>query len=316
MHGEHHGMSAEDTKAEADQQPELPDTPSHTSKRQWLHDEEERLVKEASHLAEMVKESGPGRLWARLNAVDFMTSSLQFAALAVLCLLPFLIVVAAETGRDVRSGLITRLGLDHAAAVRVDALMSRGTHAVAALTILGALFVLFGAIGIASTLQLWYQNVYAQQPRRQWLHQLVDRFIWLGGVLIYLGTQEFIAIQLAHTGARIPAYAASFGLAIIFYWWTIHTLLLGKVSWRDVFPAALATALCVTGLNVFSALFFSGQIVSSATDYGPIGVVMVILSYFIGFGVCIHLGAIIGRMWNERGMQITPDADEATPAAQ
>jgi hypothetical protein len=24
-----------------------------------------------------------------------------------------------------------------------------------------------------------------------------------------------------------------------------------------------------------------------------------LLSYLIGFGVCIHLGAVFGRMWNE-----------------
>jgi hypothetical protein len=42
------------------------------------------------------------RIWSRLNAVDFMNSSMQFAALAVLALFPFLVVVAAETGGDVR----------------------------------------------------------------------------------------------------------------------------------------------------------------------------------------------------------------------
>jgi membrane protein len=83
------------------------------------------------------------------------------------------------------------------------------------------------------------------------------------------------------------------------------------VAWRRLFPAAVATALCVTGLGVFSALFFSGQIVSSDADYGPIGVVMVLLSYLIGLGVCIHLGAVAGRMWNERGSE--PPADPGEP---
>jgi hypothetical protein len=56
----------------------------------------------------------------------------------------------------------------------------------------------------------------------------------------------------------------------------------------------------VTGLAVFSELLFSGQIVSGYNDYGRIGVVTVLLSYLIGFGVCLHLGAVVGRMWNER----------------
>jgi membrane protein len=63
----------------------------------------------------------------------------------------------------------------------------------------------------------------------------------------------------------------------------------------------------VTGLGVFSALVFSGQIVSSERDYGPIGVLMVLLSYLIGLGVCIHLGAVAGRMWIERGSDSPAD---------
>ena len=69
----------------------------------------------------------------------------------------------------------------------------------------------------------------------------------------------------------------------------------------------------MTGLGVFSDLLFSGQIVSSDSDYGPIGVVMVLLSYLIGLGVCIHLGAVAGRMWNERGPG--PPADPGEPPA-
>jgi membrane protein len=81
-------------------------------------------------------------------------------------------------------------------------------------------------------------------------------------------------------------------------------------------------AVCVTGLGVFSSLLFSGfsgQIVSSENDYRPIGVVMILLSYLVGLGVCFHLGAVIGRAWNERGAraQSSPESQEMeTSAAQ
>ena len=69
-------------------------------------------------------------------------------------------------------------------------------------------------------------------------------------------------------------------------------------------------AVSVTGLGVFSALLFSGQIVSGNADYGPIGVVTVLLSYLIGLAVCLHLGAVAGRMWNERGSKPPADPEE------
>jgi membrane protein len=54
-------------------------------------------------------------------------------------------------------------------------------------------------------------------------------------------------------GVRVLIYAVFFVVAVAFYWWTQHILLLGKVRWGELFPAAVATGVCVTGLCVFSA---------------------------------------------------------------
>jgi len=277
----------------------------------WLLDEERRLLDKGAHAAEWVRTTAAGTFWSRLNAVDFMNSSMQFAALAVLCLFPFLVTVSAQTGGDARHALIARLGLDQQAARDVNVLMSSGSHTVKDLSIIGAALVLLGALGMASTLQVWYQRVYDQPPARKWTRQLANRLLWLGGLLGYLTVQDFAWTQLKQVGApRVTTYIATFILAAAFYWWTPHVLLLGRIAWRRLFPAGIATAVSVTGLGVFSALLFSGQIVSSDADYGPIGVVMVLLSYLIGLAVCQHLGAVAGRMWNERGSEPPADPEE------
>src|SRR6516225_6802142 len=61
----------------------------------WLHDEERRLLDLEAHAAEWVKTTAAGTFWSRLNAVDFMNSSMQFAVLAVLGLFPFVFFVSA-----------------------------------------------------------------------------------------------------------------------------------------------------------------------------------------------------------------------------
>jgi membrane protein len=192
------------------------------------------------------------------------------------------------------------MGLDHAAAKDVNALMSSGHHAVTGLSVFGGLLIFLGGIGIASTLQTWYQRVFDQAPPKRWLRQLADRLLWLAGFVAYLALQELIGKELGNAGAKVPGYVVTFVVAVVFWWWSLHVLLLGRVGWRELFPAGLATSLCLTGLAVFSALLFSSQIVSSDRDYGSIGVVMVLLSYLIAIGVCLHLGAVIGRAWNDR----------------
>ena len=77
-------------------------------------------------------------------------------------------------------------------------------------------------------------------------------------------------------------------------------LLYRRVGWRKLLPAGVATGFCITGLGVFSSLLFSDQITSGEKSYGPAGVVLAIISYLVGFGVCLHLGAVFGRIWNDR----------------
>jgi membrane protein len=280
------------------------------TRRQTLLATERHLADRGSRVADRVKSGAAGTMWSQLNALDFMNSSMQFAALGVLCLFPFLLLVSAGTGHDLRQTVIIRMGLDHRAAQDVNGLISSGSHAVTSLDVVGGILIFLGAIGIASTLQGWYERVYGIPPAKTWWRQLGNRLLWLAGFLFYLASQELVGRELADVADRIPIYVVTFVIAVAFYWWTLHVLLLGRVGWMQLFPGGLATAVCVTGLSVFSSLLFSSQIVSSDDDYGPIGVVMILLSYLVGVAVCFHLGAAIGRAWNERNMSTAPDGKQ------
>ena len=105
--------------------------------------------------------------------------------------------------------------------------------------------------------------------------------------------------QVGPAGGHVLIFVCEFAITVLFWWWTVHFLLLGRIRWRALFPTAVATGFCLTGLGVFSLLLFSGSVISGEKSYGPIGVVLVLLYYLIGAGVCLLLGAVFGRMWNE-----------------
>jgi membrane protein len=245
-----------------------------------------------------VEASVAGRYWSRLTAVDFMNSSLAFAALAVVCGFPFLAVVSAATDRDVREIIIARMGLSAKAAEDVSSLISSPHRAVATLTVLGAVVLVLGAVGMASTLQTWYQRIYDQPPPKGALRPLAVHAVWVAAFSIYIAV-EILVLKQARPGGRALVYVVEFGFAVLFWWWSAYLLLLGRVPWRQLFSLGVATGFCIAGLAVFSSLFFSGSIISSEKSYGAAGVVLVLMSYLIGFGVCLHLGAVCGRMWND-----------------
>jgi membrane protein len=275
-----------------DPQPPGADAPKRPTTRAWRD--------KATATAARVKTGSVGTFWSRLNAVDFMNSALMFAGLFLVCFFPFLAVVDAAAGRNTQKTITDRLGLSGQAAHDVDALISVGNQTVSALSVLGAIVLVLFAIGIPGVLQAWYEKVYGQTARYGGLRQFTRKLIWVGLFLAYIWIEALVGQQTGPAGGRLLTFVCEFAIAVLFWWGTMHFLLDGRIGWRALFPAALATGFCLTGLAVFSLLLFSGSVISGENSYGPIGVVLVLLYYLIGAGVCLLLGAAFGQTWNER----------------
>ena len=82
------------------------------------------------------------------------------------------------------------------------------------------------------------------------------------------------------------------------WWFSAYMLLYRQLPLRRMLPAGVATGACLTGLGIVSSLTFSDQVTSGQQSYGPAGVVIALITFLVGFGVCLHAGAVFGRMWN------------------
>jgi membrane protein len=240
-----------------------------------------------------------GRYWSHLTGVDFMNSSFAFAALAVVSAFPFLAVVSSATGAaGVRQAIITRMGLNAHASRDVEGLIVSGRE-VSTLTAFSAILLLGGALGMAATLQSWYQKIYDQPPTKGILKHLGYQAAGLVGFSVYISGTVFMLHEARHAG-KLVVFVLTFVFSTLFWWCSAYFLLYRRLGWRQVFPAGVATGAFITGLGVFSSLFFSDMITEGEASYGPAGVVLGITTYLIGFGVCLHLGAVFGRVWNDR----------------
>ena len=237
-----------------------------------------------------------------------MTSSFAFAALAVISAFPFLAVVSAVMGQDIKQAIVARMGLSGEAARYVDGLIASGGKAVASLTAFSAIILLLGAFGMASTLQSWYQKIYEQPPSAGVLRRWAYQGVGVMAFVLYIAAQVLIFDEAKPAGGPVLVFVLTFVFATLFWWCSAYFLLFGKVGWRRLLPAGVATGFCVTGLGVFSSLIFSDEVVSGQKAYGPAGVVMSLITYLVGFGVCLHLGAVVGRMWNDRYAPVPEDS--------
>jgi hypothetical protein len=72
--------------------------------------------------------------------------------------------------------------------------------------------------------------------------------------------------------------------------------------WRALIRPALVTGALWLVLAIFSSLYFSGVVVSDSREYGTIGVVFTLLTWFILIGMVIVLGATCGSFGSDGGV--------------
>jgi membrane protein len=166
--------------------------------------------------------------------------------------------------------------------------------------VFGAILLVLGAIGMASV-QTWYQKIYDQPPVKGGLRHVAYQVAGVAAFSAYIAIDVPVLRAVSRAGGgALSVFILTFVFAVLFWWCSAYFLLYRRVGWRQLLPAGVATGFCITGLGVFSSLLFSDQITSGEKGYGPAGVVVALTSYLIGYGVCLHLGAIFGRVWIDR----------------
>jgi membrane protein len=228
-----------------------------------------------------------------------MNSSFAFAALAVLSAFPFLAVTSTVVGGDIRKAIVARMGLSAQATRDIDGLIATGNQAIATLTWFSAIVLVLGGIGMASTLSTWYHRIYERTPPKGVPLHLVYQAAGVAAFTLYISFQVWLFHLARPIGGLALIFLLTFVTTTLFWWWSTYMLLYRQVPLRRMFPAGVATGACLTGLGVVSAVFFSDQVTSGQQSYGPAGVVIALITFLVGYGVCLHAGAVFGRMWNE-----------------
>ncbi|UYQ60731.1 YihY/virulence factor BrkB family protein [Streptomyces peucetius] len=238
--------------------------------------------------------------WNRGRDLELMHRAMGFAALGFVTLVPLLIVVAATdpaSGQGFARWLSQALGVAESSQDEVERLFGVPGQALQRTTAFGiAALVVFG-LTFGSAVQTTYEKVW-DLPAARW-HTMWRHAVWLAMLIVYL--LAFVSTPLP--GDSVPnsllAVVGDLAGTLLFFWVSQRVLLCGRVRWRALLPGAVATAVAMAGLRVFSQLVFSPLIASNAVTYGPFGVVLVIQSWLVGVGVVVYGGAIAGRVAHE-----------------
>ncbi len=255
-----------------------------------------------------------GHVTRRALEVDVIHQALVFAALAFMLVVPILISLSAlvPLGADggVAAGFAERVGLTDQATRDLQQLFSAQATVRASATWGGVLLSVLCAISWPLTLQKGYELAWGLP--RAGIRELWRPVAWLISVVALvviaalLGAVSFVAGRVAIVVLGVPALVA-------WAWWTQHFLLSGRIAWRSLLPGAVAIALGLVGLKVLAGLLLSSSIVIHYDQYGPIGVVFMMLSWLIGLSVVFVGGALLGATLVERSPSRSPGEATGTP---
>jgi membrane protein len=235
----------------------------------------------------------------QLKALHFFDWTMIFGAELLWSALPFIIVLSSLANTRIDDDLSRHLGLNSRAAHIVENLF-RNTPSHAFVPIVtGLLFSFAGIVSVVASLQVVYERLFAQE-RRGW-RDLPRYVVWVAVVLGLLAAEGIIDHPERRVAGPVVQTLLTFVIATIFFFWTMHFLLDGRVPWRRFVRPALVTAVLWVALAFFSSLFFSTTVIDDSKTYGTIGVVFTFLTWFILIGSVIVLGAACGAVWEAKG---------------
>jgi len=244
----------------------------------------------------------------RLQALDFADQAILFGAGLLVSLLPLVILLSAFASHRINEDISLRLGLDRQAAGIMNHLFTAAPATLNTATATSLVFLVFGMLAVASSLQQIYEKVFGQDHHGGWrdLWRLLTWIVVLGGAVVARTLAEGPVSTVPGGGWLAPLVTVAITPPV--FWWTMHFLLAGRVRWRALLPSAIVTGVFYGGLDVFSRFYFSSTIISDSKTYGTIGAIFSIMTWFIAIGAVIILGAVAGAVWEDRTNRHVPGA--------
>jgi membrane protein len=240
-----------------------------------------------------------GRILEGLVRIELIDRSMAIAAQAMLALVPILVVLASFLPADLIDLATERvqsiMGFsDDASKLVEDTVDAEQVRTQTG--IVGLLITLFSATSFARAVQRMYERVW-EVAHVGGVAGLRRSFLWLIGWLLtlqMLGLLGFVTRSLREdTLVRLLLQGTATGAI---WWWTMHVLLFGRVSWRRLSVTALLTGGSLVLYSWASGLVMPAYVTANAAQFGGLGLILAITTWLVGAAGILVVAAVVGRV--------------------
>jgi membrane protein len=274
------------------------------------------VVAHYTRTRERLDRTAAGHMHRRIVEVDLTNQAMILAALAFMLLIPVLVSLAAVVplGGGVSGSAAERLGLSAEATRDVQQLFPAPTVVRGATTFFGTLFTVASAFSWPTALQRGYELAWGL-PSLGW------RSLWRP--LLWLVTFVVVGALFGGAGPLVTGWlrtllliVVGLPLTIAWAWWTQRLLLGGRIGWRQLLPGAIAIGVGLVALRLLAGFYLSTSITQHFHQYGPLGIVFILLSWLVALSTVMLGGAVLGAALHEHRLRRAEQAGEGlSPAA-
>jgi membrane protein len=251
-----------------------------------------------------------GSGYRRIRELDLDTHALALCAQQVLCTAPLVVAISAVLQRTNGNGVSVYMsrffGLSGDSAADVQRLFGRTSPTISTFALV---FAMASAIVLSTSVGAVQQRAFEMiwtLPRVSGVRSYLRQLVWAValaafsmGILIAGRCGRWFNREIFDTGSWAPVVMQG-AMTFAFYWWSQRWLLGGRVSWRSVFPGALAVAVATTVLVRLTRLILPGEISWQVHAYGLIGGIFVLSVWLMILSVVIFGGVLFGALYVER----------------
>lgn len=247
---------------------------------------------------------------SRIRELDLDTHALALCAQQLLCTAPLVVAMSAvlqrTTGRNV-SHVISRFFALHGDSERdIAALFSHTSNAISTFAlVVGLITAAVFTTSVAAVQQRGFELIWTL-PRVAGMRSYARQLAWAPALAVFIAVVLFagrLGRRLDHAVIGVGPWAVTLLQGVVtflFYWWTQHWLLRGRVECRALLPGALAVGVLTTAMVRISTLIMHSQISWQVHAYGLVGAVFVLSVWLMVLSAVILGGILIGAVVVER----------------
>lgn len=261
------------------------------------------------------------RVWRDLHFADLhrrgkefelMYRAMGFAALSMLTVFPLLVIVAAAgaaTHHGIALWVVYGMGLTGSSARAMVQLFSAPARVLSTTSAFSLVLLALFGVTFAGSVQAAFEKVWGL-PAGPW-HKIWRQVVWLTVFVAYIYAAATVGDVTGHSPAETAfRVLVAVVLGVAFFWWGLHFLVGGRVSYLAALPGAVVTVAFLAGLRVFSVLVFQPLVVANAVTYGALGTVLIVQSWLIGVGWVVYGGQLFGCWFHDAWLQAWADNRE------